>query len=485
MTLAGRLSLFFLAALAVVLVGFSASLYGLSRHHLLRQLDDRCGSLLDTLTAPVEDERDGLEWEAGERLPPARAGGDGPLVWAVFDEQGRRVPGSPAVDLPAGQAEPLHTEEDGRADVAWEGAPWHFARRTLRSRSAGDNAATAAGPDADRNRRYRVLVFVVGLPVGPVQGTLRTLAVVLAALSLVLWCSAALAGRWLCRRALAPVTRMARTARTLTAADLDRRLPDPGTGDELSDLGAAFNDLLTRLAEAFDRQRRFTGEASHQLRTPLTALLGQVEIALRRERPAEEYRRVLRAVQKQGERLRQIVDLLLFLARADAGSGPPETEPLDLAAWLADHLRSWGDHPRSGDIHAVQADAPSGPLWVRAHAGLLAQVLDNLLDNACKYSAAGSPVTLRVWRQDGEARLAVEDRGHGIAAEDRRHVFDPFFRSAEARRCGAGVGLGLAVTARIVEALGGRIELISEPGRGSCFVLALPCADDPGVKTAP
>jgi heavy metal sensor kinase len=483
MTLAGRLSLFFLAALAIVLVGFSASLYGLSRYHLLHQLDARCGAVLDTLTAPVEDEPGGLEWEAGERLPPARAGGDGTLVWAVFDRRGRRVPGSPAVDLPAGLTEPLATEEDSRADVTWEGAPWRFARRTLRSRSAGDNATTAGGPGAERPRRYRVLVFVVGLPVGPVWGTLRTLAVVLAALSLVLWCSAALVGRWLCRRALAPVTRMARTARTLTADDLDRRLADPGTGDELSDLGAAFNDLLTRLAEAFRRQRRFTGEASHQLRTPLTALLGQVEVALRRERPAEEYRRVLETVQKQGERLRQIVDLLLFLARADAGSGPPQTETLDLGAWLADHLRSWGEHPRSGDILAVRAGAHLGPLWVRAHAGLLGQVLDNLLDNACKYSAAGSPVRLRAWRQEGEVRLAVEDRGHGIGAEDLGHVFDPFFRSAEARRCGvAGVGLGLAVTARIVEALGGSIEATSEPGRGSCFVVALPCAGDPGVK---
>jgi heavy metal sensor kinase len=469
MTLAGRLSLFFLAALAVVLVGFSASLYGLARHHLFQQLDERCASALDTLTAPVEDEPGGLDWDAGERLlPPARTFGDGSLVWAVFDGQGRRVPSSPAVDLPAGQAEPLQTEESERTDVTWGGAPWHFARRTLRSKSA-------LGPTEEQGKRYRVLVFVVGLPVMPVQETLRTLALVLAALSLVLWCSAALVGQRLCRRALAPVTRMAQTARALSAADLDRRLPDPGTGDELADLGAAFNDLLTRLAEAFDRQRRFTGEASHQLRTPLTALLGHVEVALRRERPVEEYRRVLGGVQKQAERLRQLVDMLLFLARADAEAGPPETERLDLGAWLADHLGSWREHPRAADIRLVQADAPSGPLWVRAHAGLLGQALDNLLDNACKYSDPGTAVMLRVWLAEGEVRLAVEDHGHGIGAEDLPHVFDPFFRSAEARRLGVGgVGLGLAVTARIVQALGGRIEVASEPGRGSRFVLALP-----------
>jgi heavy metal sensor kinase len=466
MTLAGRLSLFFLAALAVVLVGFSASLYGLSHHHLFRQLDERCASTLDVLTAPVEDEQGGLEWEPGERLlPPVRAGGDGALVWAVLDDQGRHLHGSPAVDLP-----PL-ADEDDRADVTWQGAPWRFARCALRSKSP-------AGPGDGQGKRYRALVFVVGVPVGPVRGTLRTLALALAALALVLWCSAALVGRRLCRRALAPVVRMAQTARALTAADLDRRLPDPGTGDELADLAAAFNDLLTRLAQAFGRQRRFTGEASHQLRTPLTALLGQIEVALRRERPAEEYRRVLAAVRQQGERLRQLVDVLLFLARADAEAGLPETERLDLGAWLADHLQSWREHPRAADIRLVPAEAPSGPLWVRAHAGLLGQALDNLLDNACKYSSAGSPILLRAWRQDGEARLAVEDRGRGIGAADLPHVFDPFFRSAEARRRGVGgVGLGLAVTARIAQALGGRVEVTSEPGRGSCFVLALGAAD--------
>src|SRR5262249_23486546 len=152
----------------------------------------------------------------------------------------------------------------------------------------------------------------------PVHATLNRLAVVLAILSTGLWLTAALVGRRLCRRGLAPLTRMAESARTIRAADLTQRLPPPATRDHLAELGLAFNDLLGRLQESFERQRRFTGDASHQLRTPLAAMLGQVEVVLRRDRPAEEYQRVLALVHKQAGQLHLMVEMLLFLARADA-----------------------------------------------------------------------------------------------------------------------------------------------------------------------
>src|SRR5207253_6792806 len=110
-------------------------------------------------------------------------------------------------------------------------------------------------------------------------------------------------GRGVCRRALTPVTRMAEAARTMSAAALDQRLPAPQTGDELEQLAGAFNGLLARLQESFARQQRFTGDASHQLRTPLAAMQGQVEVALRRERSPEEYRQALAVVQKQAAQL--------------------------------------------------------------------------------------------------------------------------------------------------------------------------------------
>src|SRR5262249_39168755 len=165
-------------------------------------------------------------------------------------------------------------------------------------------------------------------------------------------------------------------------------------------------------------------------------------------------------------RLRQIVESLLFLARAESEVGRPELHPLELAPFVGAHLRNWSGHGRADDL---QMDfKPGGEPWVRAHPPLLGQLLDNLLDNAAKYSAPGTPIDVRVWRAGDHVALAVQDRGLGLSPEDRAHLFEPFYRSAEARRRGyPGVGLGLAVVRRIAAAFGGTIEVQSEPGRGS------------------
>jgi signal transduction histidine kinase len=185
---------------------------------------------------------------------------------------------------------------------------------------------------------------------------------------------------------------------------------------------------------------------------------------------------VLELVRGQADGLRRIVESLLFLARADAEARLPDLEVLDLAGWLPGYFRDWPDHGRRAD---VRLEALPGPLTVRAQAPLLGQLLDNLLDNACKYSESGSPITLAARAEKGCMALTVEDAGCGIAAEDLPHVFEPFYRSAEARRRGVGgVGLGLAVARRIAAAFGGTLDVQSGPGKGTRLVLCLPVARD-------
>src|SRR5260370_23576361 len=174
---------------------------------------------------------------------------------------------------------------------------------------------------------------------------------------------------------------MAQAGRTMSGDGLHQRLPGPGTGEELEDLNRAFNDLLARLQESFDRQRRFTGDASHQLRTPLAAMLGQVEVALRHPRSEAEYQRVLGLVRDQACHMRQIVELLLFLARADAESRQPHLDRLELTGWLRDHVQSWADHPRAADVRFEQpADCP---LWPDAHPPLLGPLVGTHWAAAC------------------------------------------------------------------------------------------------------
>jgi signal transduction histidine kinase len=317
------------------------------------------------------------------------------------------------------------------------------------------------------------LALTAAVSLEPVRTTLGKLALVLVGLSLSIWSIAGFLGRRLCRQALHPVARMASAARAMHAADRDRRLPVAASGDELEDLGQAFNDLLERLQESFERQQRFTGDASHQLRTPLTAMLGQVEVALLRDRAPEDYRRTLTLVQRQALQLREIVETLLFLARAEADAKLPHQEWMDLCGWLRRYASSWETNPRAGDIRVVDS-CPDGAR-IAGQASLLGQLLDNLLDNACKYSEPGSPITIRIEREGRQALLTVENTGIGIPAEDLPHIFEPFYRSPEMRRLGhGGLGLGLAVARRIASALGGTLVAQSIPGRTTQFTLRLP-----------
>jgi signal transduction histidine kinase len=305
----------------------------------------------------------------------------------------------------------------------------------------------------------------------PVEAEIRWLAAALPMISLGLWTLAAAIGRHFARRALAPLTAMSESARTMPFDD--GRLPSPGTRDELEDFARSFNGLLDRLHVALERQRQFTGQASHQLRTPLAALIAAIEVARRRPRTAEEHEHILDRLRGDAARLWRVVEALLFLARAEAEAELPDLERLDLSAWAAEHLRAWSGHERADDLYFDPDDGE--PPWTRAHRPLLGQLLDNLLENAAKYSVPGTPIVVRARAEPDAVLLAVEDRGCGIAAEDLPRVFEPFYRTDSARRLGHdGVGLGLAVARRIAAAHGGTIAAESEPGRGSRFAVRLP-----------
>jgi two-component system, OmpR family, sensor kinase len=500
MTLSTRVSLFFVATLGLVLACSSLGVYLLARTYLLGQVEARLDSALRTLAAGAESSEEGIEWEPHQRTLVLDEGAENrPLYWTVSDARGKRLDGSKAISANAFPWPAPAMRGDGSTaflPISWEGERW-LAR--LSRVTAADSVATPpgtqrGGQDEDPPHDGRLLIRV-STSLEPALATLRSVGWLVSGVSLVSWLLAVIVGRDICHRALGPVSRMATAARRMTGTAIEHRLPVAPTRDELQELGQAFNGLLDRLQESLERQRQFTASASHQLRTPLAAMLGQIEVALRHDRSSEEYRRVLSLAHDQAQELRQIIDSLLFLSRADDEARLPQLVHLDLVQWLAARTRIWEELPRGTDV-ALRIDGPT-PLIVDAQPVLLGQLLDNLIDNACKYGDPGTTITVHARQSANNVAVSVSDCGQGIAADDVPRLFTPFFRGAAARAKGIrGTGLGLAIAARLARAMGGSIEASSEIAQGSVFTLLLRCVppvaqskpivdDPPAIESCP
>lgn len=266
-----------------------------------------------------------------------------------------------------------------------------------------------------------------------------------------------------------PITQMAQATKAIHSEQLDQRLPVPASRDELYELSQSFNSLLDRLQVSFERQKRFTGDASHQLRTPMAAILGNVEVTLRRERSVAEYQQTLQLVEARAQHVNRIIEALLFLSRADAEVQMSNDEQVELSQWLSNHLEDWSAHQRFGDLHF---NSTSGSLEVLTHSALLGELLAILVDNACRYSEAGTPIEITLRRVNEHAELTIQDHGMGIARDDVEKIFEPFYRSNQSsREHRQGVGLGLSIAKRIAHALRLSLTVNSTLGHGTTFVV--------------
>ncbi|WP_254509967.1 sensor histidine kinase [Anatilimnocola floriformis] len=472
MSITNRLSIFFLAALGVVLAGFSGALYGLASWHLHTQTDRHLATAMHALIAAIEVHPMDVEWEPLERKLPIGLDPDLSVVrWSLHDENGQLVDCSPNI-TPA-ELEKLHSPDPDWRVLVRRLRAGMFEPEVLSLKDLSPDMTLAGELPTDRTALRQSFLLTVGLSEKPDVATLQNLAMNMGGLSLLIWCGAGVAAHWLCRRALMPITKMADEARSLSKTpEAQTLLHVPATRDEVADLGQAYNDLLTALRLTLEQQRRFAGDASHQLRTPLAAILTAVEVTLRHERSRSEYETALSAVLRRGRELQGIVEALLLLTRLESSAAIPDQDVIDVGAWSQHRLETWSTHPRFADIRLTAA-ADIGTITTQPL--LLAQIFDNLLDNALKYSEPGSRVTVAVKRVDRRVSLSVTDCGPGIAAAEVNEIFAPFYRSRDSRWQGKpGVGLGLTIAHRLSMALGGKLEVHSEPGNGSCFTLSLP-----------
>jgi signal transduction histidine kinase len=464
MKLTTRVSAFFLSALAVILIGNSLLLYGVARSYLEHHFDEQLNSLLHILVAAAEVEIDDVKFESTDHFVIQDAYGEpDDIFWLVYSEEGQVVAHSDNYHTASGKtvAESVSSLVNA-IEITKPG--WRLVRHHL--------AAPEPKPASERSDlEHAALTIVVARNLEPLRRALFWLAVALIVLPLICWLIAALLGRRFCERALKPIRQMADEVRIIDVHDTRARLDVQPTRDELEELGVTFNELLDQLFQEYEHQRRFAGNTAHQLRTPLTVMQGQVDVALRRSRSVEEYQETLTTVSQATTSLSQTVEALLFLARPAGDQPIPDYQRTDLSLWLPQYLEHWKNSPRWNDI-SLETEAS---LVCKTSPTLLAQIMEILISNALKYSESGTSVEILVRRKAALIVLEVKDQGMGIAAEDREAIFEPFFRTRQARQqASPGTGLGLALARHIATALEGRLACVDDPGMETRFQLSLP-----------
>ena len=476
-TIRGRLTVWYTTALLVTLAVLVVVLYFSRRSATYQDLDSRIQSEAD-LTAGILAE----SYHArGVLVEKDRAGKPVliPEVAAVLEvvpdylfvtsRDGRLLFASPdARALTFAEFEQLNvlavpptgtTHPPGRFRIEPNGPTLHYVVRAVPD-AGGQFGAILAGANT-RSAELRVEQLLTTIIIAFLVGVVPAVFV----------------GRWIAGRALEPVDRMITDVREITdGRSLHRRLPVPLAQDELARLALTLNQMMTRLERSFAALRRFTAEASHELKTPLTVVRAGVERALTRADTPPETLAALEETLQEVNRMTELLDSLLTLARADEGRAELHRESVDLRDIIA-------EAGETGELLAEHAGVgiaiklPVEPVVVSVDRSRVRQLALNLIENAVKYTPAGGRVSVELGSNDGRAVFTVADTGIGIAPGDLPHVFDRFWRADSARTRTserAGAGLGLAICKWIAEAHGGTIDVQSRPGRGTTFTVGLP-----------
>jgi two-component system heavy metal sensor histidine kinase CusS len=268
---------------------------------------------------------------------------------------------------------------------------------------------------------------------------------------------------------------IADAARTVAAGDLGARVKVGSDDEDIVQLASDVNEMIVRLGVLVSSQQRFVAYAAHELRSPITALYGELQLATRKERSNEEYRQAISEALDSARRLKVLAEDLLALARVGA-----ETEPMHAPVQLRKVVeQAASEVTLAASERKVEVTVTCADVTVDGRARDLGRVVRNLLDNAIRHSPEGGKVTVGLDLSDGLAKLWVQDEGPGVPKDDRERIFEPFYRSAKDHdRDGPGAGLGLAIVQEIAKSHGGRIFVDAESEGGARFVLELPVTEE-------
>lgn len=524
-----RLQVWLAFLLVCVLAGFGVTVYQLQRVNRFGQIDGELATRISSLNgairemyskqAPSED-----KGPSPERRPPPRGkdksegpprdgpdfgpppegfDGRGPdgrgFDGRGFEQGGRRGPPPdrprhsekrvrPApqpkkpenLDLPAATAALFGDRPDDYYFLVWyrDGSVLKRSTAAPADLTRPDASERDTLPHFRTRRQFREEVYCSGMGDCWLAG--RSVEADLRAMRNVAWTllaagGAALAlalalGFWFTGRAIRPIEKISAAASRISHGNLSERVEGADSGDELGNLAAVLNSTFSRLEAAFERQRQFTADAAHELRTPLAVIISEAQTTLTRERPAAEYRETVEACLETAQQMRRLTESLLELARFDAAENPVRVD-FDLAELAGLAVERVSSLAEQHGI-AIQSTLQKAPAY--ANAERIGQVITNLLTNAIYYNQASGIVRIATKSIEGRAVITVNDTGIGIPAADLRHIFERFYRVDKARsRADGHTGLGLAISKAIVEAQGGSIEVASEVGVGTTFTVRI------------
>ena len=489
-----RLQVWYGLILVGVLAGFGFTAYQLQRGKQFRRIDDeiqrRVGELANAMRLPPRR-------EPGR---PPNGPGEAVSERAPIPEPG--VPGSrpPPPDGPFGGEPPevlnrgpkefhLRPQQTGLFDesdtngfyyVVWGRDGKELARSANAPHAVPIPIQTAALAPSPPRMRDGFREISLSTPPGEVLLAGRSVAIELKDLRRTSWLMTATGGGilllgltggwWIATRAIRPINEISSTAVQIASGDLSKRINATETDSELGRLAEVLNSTFSRLEAAFEEQKQFTSDAAHELRTPVSVVLTQTQMALSRERTAAEYREIIESCQRAGQRMRKLIEALLELARFDAGQEQLKRVRFDLARATQECIELV--RPLADERHVnIQADLAS--IDCNGDPDRLGQVITNLLTNAIQYNKLDGTVRLAAAGENGSVTLTVSDTGEGISPADLPHIFKRFYRADKSRTRGR-TGLGLAISKAIVESHGGTLEVASAAGEGTTFKLKLP-----------
>ncbi len=474
-----KLTLWYVLILGILLISFSSFLYFTLSKSLYRDVDNKLRALAELIASESASPLSKFGFgnidqtlETSMNLKPI-----GKFI-QVLDESGnigRKSENLKNVQLPISLSA-LKNASKGLITFETSRSFGNTPLRILTFPVLGDNSITK--------------IVQVASSLEDVEDALNTLLIILIIAVPLTLLIASLGGQFLANKALRPVDQITQTARVITSQNLNQRIKPLKVKDEISRLIETFNEMISRLDRSFRQVKQFSTDASHELKTPLTILKGEVEVALRRERESQEYEQILKSNLEEINRMSQIVEDLLLLSRADSGEIRLNKEDLNLTEILNEVVAQVNILAQAKNLR-IDTSNHHEEIRIFGDRLRIRELFLNLIENGIKYTEEGGSIHIQVRKdalcQEGApaggpkteqpefARIIVSDTGIGIAKEDQERIFDRFFRVDKARsREQGGSGLGLSICRWIVEAHRGEIKVESELGKGSSFIVKLP-----------